>query len=132
MVGVDRDLRARAGDLVGDVEVGVADEDVALAGEDVADVVVAAVLEVEQHVLGQGSDAVGAGDALDEGGDGVDLGVVEAPQHPPLDPVHPATLGARTRAALDRCGRAGRARGAAQPTGTGASSSERAGAATNR
>ena len=54
----DRQLGARPRHLVGDVEVCVADELAVRPGEHVPYVDVAAVAQVEHHVLGQGADAV--------------------------------------------------------------------------
>ena len=114
--GRDRQLGAGSGDLVGDVEVGVADERVAATGQDVPDVDVAAVAQVQHHVLGQRTDPVGLGDLLDEQADVGDVGVVEAAQHLPLHVgragvAHCPTLGGRV--AGQRSG------GRRQPTGAG-------------
>jgi len=67
VVGVDRQLARTAGDGVGEVEVGEADQRaVGLAGEQVRGVGVAAVAQVQQDVLRERSGVVGLGDGRHE------------------------------------------------------------------
>lgn len=91
--GTHRELTRTARDRVGDVQVREADEcSVCVAGEQVDRRLVAAVAQVQQHVLGQRSGAVGLGHGGHQLHHLSDLGLVQ-PRTPrqlahPTDPTH--------------------------------------------
>src|SRR3954453_19324750 len=94
---MDGELRTRSLDGVGGVEVCVADEIVVVVQEVVACGRVAAVAEVQHHVLGQRANFVFCGDVVYECPDRGSLGMSEAVaslerRHPPN--VRPTASGA--------------------------------------
>ena len=129
-VRCDGQLCARPGDLVGDVEVRVADEAAVGPCQHVPDVDVAAVPEVQHHVLGQRACAVGLGDLLDEHADLTHVGLVEMPEHLPLH-VHAPTLRVGLAHGPGRGPYGGQPTGAGDGSGTTTTSS-RGGAITKR
>jgi hypothetical protein len=102
MLGSDGELRARPLDLVGGVEVGVADEDVAVVQQQVARHDVTAVPQVEHHMLGQRPHAVGGGHVVDETQHRLHLVGGQ-----PLPAVEPRAAVTHERDPSDACGRAG-------------------------
>ena len=73
MVGVHHHLGTRAGDLVGEIEMPVRRELPVQVDQHVAAGGVAAVAQVEHHVLRQGADPVGLRRPLDQPGHRADL-----------------------------------------------------------
>ena len=82
--GCDCELGARAGYLVGGIEVGVADERAVEPGQDVPDPGITAVAQVQHHMFRQRPDPVVLRDAFDEKADIADVGLVEAREDLPL------------------------------------------------